>query len=97
MSIWCGFPPKFANYRTLPLLPQLEDRITAVDLAEMAGALEAAAGLLPPSERRAANRLRNQATVLGAQQEVVDQMAEIVVTLRVRRLSGVEDGKGVGR
>ena len=49
----------------------------------MASALEAAAGLLPPGERRAANRLRNQATVLGAQQEVVSQMAAIVVSLRV--------------
>ncbi|KAF0301499.1 Prominin-like protein [Amphibalanus amphitrite] len=65
----------------------LEDRITAVDLAEMAGALEAAAGLLPPAERGAANRLRNQATVLGAQQEVVDQMAAIVVTLRNATIS----------
>ena len=63
-----------------------------MDLAELAESLESAASLLPPSERGAANRLRNQATVLGAQQEVVAQMAEIVVTLRVRGGGGTEGG-----
>ncbi|XP_037078598.1 prominin-1-like [Pollicipes pollicipes] len=71
------------NYTAFTLT--LEDRITAVELGQMGAALEAAANLLPPAERSAANRLRNQATILGAQQLVVDQMADIVVSLRVSR------------
>ncbi|XP_037094507.1 prominin-1-like, partial [Pollicipes pollicipes] len=68
------------NYTAFTLT--LEDRITAVELGQMGAALEASANLLPPAERSAANRLRNQATILGAQQLVVDQMADIVVSLR---------------
>jgi len=65
----------------------LEDRITAVNLTEMGAALAAAAELVGPRERTAANRLRNQATILGAQQRVVDRMAGLVVSLRNATLS----------
>ena len=55
-----------------------------MNLTEMGAALAAAAELVGPRERTAANRLRNQATILGAQQRVVDRMAGLVVSLRVR-------------
>ena len=45
--------------------------------------LEAASQELPPSERRVATRLRNQAIIIKAQQRVVNGMKDIIQDIRV--------------